>query len=112
MEKVTTAYHTFEKLDKSLEENEVFFQPPEQLKETKKFKRNINSYHTFENQKLGLDKSLEEKEVFVPPPEQLKQTKVRRYVFHNDKRQAEAKVKGPIKKCNFIKKPIYTSIHP
>jgi hypothetical protein len=41
---------------------------------------------------------LEEKEVFVPPPEQLKETKVRRYVFHNDKRQAKAKVKGPIKK--------------
>ena len=43
------------------------------------------------NQKPGLDKSLEEKEVFVLPLEQLKETKVRQYVFHNDKRLAEAK---------------------
>jgi hypothetical protein len=40
---------------------------------------------------------LEEKEIFVPPPEQLKETKVWQYVIHNDKRQAEANAKGPIK---------------
>jgi hypothetical protein len=59
---------------------EVFVTPPEQLKDIKVV---VNAFHTFENQKPGLDKSLEEKEVFV---------------FHNDKRQADAKVKGPIKK--------------
>ena len=51
----------------------------------------INVYHTFVNQKYGLDKSLEEKELFVSPTEQLKETKVRRYFFHIDKIQAEAK---------------------
>ena len=53
--------------------------------------KTINAYHTFENQKSGLDESLEEQEAFVTPPEQLKETKVRRYFFHNDKRQAKVK---------------------
>ena len=63
----------------------------------------INAYHTFENQKPGLDIILGRKRSFFPPPEQLKETKVWRYDFHEDKRQAEAKVKGPIKSRNFTK---------
>jgi hypothetical protein len=51
----------------------------------------IIAYHSFENQKTGLDKLMVKNEVFVPPSEQLKETKVRRYVFHNENRQAEAK---------------------
>ena len=38
------------------------------------------------------------KRVLVVPLEQLKETEVRRFVFHDDKRQAEAEVKGTINK--------------
>ena len=53
----------------------------------------IIAYHTFKNQKYELNNSFEEKEVFVRSPKQLKETKVRRFVFHNDKRQAKSKEK-------------------
>ena len=50
------------------------------------------------------DKLETKEKVFVPPPEELKETKVRRFVFHNNKGQVEAKIEGPIKKnCNSIK---------
>jgi len=52
----------------------------------------FRAYDTLENRKPKLDKSFKEKEIFVPPPEQLKETKTKRYVFHNDKRQAEEKL--------------------
>jgi len=54
----------------------------------------FSAYRTFEKQTPGLDKSLEKEKGFVPPPEQLKETKVQRYVCHNFKRQAKAKLNG------------------
>ena len=61
-------------------------------------------YQTFERVKVRRyvfhndKRQAEAKEVFVPPPEQLKETKVRQHVFHNAKRQAKAKVEGLIDK--------------